>query len=113
MTKEEFIEKTAEQDRIRRKASDKLVDIKNAYIDSNKRFDVGDKIEIKSPERKVGWGSSKVIPESTRIAFVVGHKVSWYDNSIEYLVKKAKKDGTVSSVNDYYQSSFDVLTLLS
>lgn len=101
MNKEEFIAKKAiiqeKMDTVKRE----MMDLKQAYIDSNSPFPVGSKICIINPPFE-GWAFDNRerihIPEKRRYAYVEGYEI-FFDEVFPKL-KKAKKDGSMSKTND-------------
>ena len=83
MTKEFFIEEN-------KKINDELIILRNRetelikkYIDSNKEFEVGEKVKVTSEKGVIEFG------------FISKVKLN-YSSQIEYEVVKEKKDGTPS-----------------
>jgi hypothetical protein len=81
--------------------------LNDEYMDSNHNdLQVGEKIQIITPARNLRrLGSDDIIPypEEIRIAYVVGFEIGGYPNTDDVIptLKKAKKDGSISKVNDW------------
>jgi hypothetical protein len=102
MTKEEFIS-THEglRDQID-SIKESIEATKNHYIETNRKFQDGQKVKITTPDRNMYSFSDddySTHKGSVRFAYVSGYKVN-YSSEVEILLKKAKKDGTMSKVND-------------
>lgn len=101
MNKEEFIAKKAiiqeKMDAVKRE----MMDLKQAYIDSNAPFPVGSKICIINPPFE-GWAFDNRerihIPERRRYAYIEGYTIIF--DEVYPKLKKAKKDGSMSKAAD-------------
>lgn len=98
----------AETEKIRI-ANETINQAKLDFIAANAVFKPGDKIKITTPPYKRSWDNS-IVPETSRLAFVVKVKTNYY-NDIDYVLSKCKKDGTQSLHTDYCGHS-DILTLV-
>jgi nitrogenase molybdenum-iron protein alpha/beta subunit len=113
MKKEQYAERIQQiEDSIDKLSQEKESLIAN-YIDSNRQFLDGQKVEITTKEHPY-WTTSQqkepagIIPESKRFAFVVGYRVN-HEGSLEVLLKESKKDGTISKKNDYLYLNLETL----
>lgn len=92
MTQEEF----RLQKRIIREQRNALVDeelrIKEQYIESNKEFDILDKVKVIHSDGSCEFGFIKHISIS-------------YSDLLEYTVNRAKKDGTMSLIKLWIKDS--------
>lgn len=93
-----------------------LQELTNDYIESNKTFVEGSKVLITTeaqPYYKLNPVSNKVseyvTKEEARFAFIVGYEVD-YNHNVVPLLKKCKKDGTISKNNDYFNKRADTIT---
>ncbi len=105
MEKQEFI-KIKEQIKENISAlKDELIRAENRYIESKRKFSNGTKVKITIPEHKA-WTISRgkhenvIVKEEIRYAFVVGYKID-YDNEVGPVLKRCKKDGTISKITEY------------
>ena len=88
MTIEEFkLQKAIVKEKIEN-LNNELKRVEQQFIDSNKEFDIGDKVKITHVNGK------------EEFAFVSNIIVSYMDK-VDYNFKKIKKDGTMSSINIY------------
>lgn len=82
-------------------------ELKGKYICSSdiyKKFKIGDKVKIITPEHKVTsllTGKISIVPEAVRYAFVVGYEID-FRSDVRLKLKAAKKDGEMSKKHDYY-----------
>jgi len=101
------------------KFKDQIAADTQKYIEANKRFNIGDKIEITTPAHPY-WSHSPfrnynqsepdgIRPEAKRFAFVDGFEVDFRQN-IKYILRVCKKDGGRSKNRDHYIDR-DILTL--
>lgn len=78
-----------------------LRDLEDEYKNSNQKYPIGSKICITAPEH-TGWKlmskETVLFPERKRYAYVVGYEIRC--NNVIPILKKAKKDGTISKVYD-------------
>jgi hypothetical protein len=86
MTKEEYISQIEEQDLIIKNACQVKKDIKEKYIEANKKFEVGEKV--------------KICGDNERFAFVSDIKIN-FRGDVDYTLCKIKKDGTMSRHSDW------------
>jgi hypothetical protein len=101
MNKEEFIAKKAIiQEKIDTLKCE-MMDLKQAYIDSNAPFPVGSKVCIINPPSE-GWAFDNRerihIPERRRYAYIEGYII--FCDEVFPKLKKAKKDGSMSKAAD-------------
>ena len=83
------------------------MELKGKYIcdsDIYKKFKMGDKVKIITPEHKVTsllTGKTSIVPEAVRYAFIIGYEINFMSDVCLQL-KAAKKDGEISKKRDYY-----------
>lgn len=87
MTKEEFIKKSKDLDNKIRSIENEKRNLKQAYIDANKEYSVGQKLRVLRDG------------EFKRFMFIYSVTVSSY-GKILYSYRKCKKDGTMSLIYD-------------
>jgi hypothetical protein len=107
MTKEQFTEKEKALNEQIKVAREQISELTKEYLESRREFPDGAKIKITVPDTT--WtalggknnGQQSVKPSYSKFAYVAGMKVT-YQNEPEYILKAVKKDGTISSRNEYY-----------
>lgn len=97
MTKEEYQTKKEAINEKKLLLSQKLKQLENEYIQSNKKFNVGDKIKTSRNELGIIYGF--------RI-------ISHLDNKIEPVCKKIRKDGT-ASIHDLFIGCLETIELVN
>lgn len=110
MTKEDYIRQKDEIKEEKRKLDNKLLKLKCDYIDTNKKFELGDKVEITTPSYKHHW-SGEIIPETKRFAYVSGFEVD-FRSEVTTLFYRAKKDGQPSKIGNDYQRATEIVRLV-
>lgn len=89
MTKSEYIEN---KQKIKNQITDlrqKLKSLESQYIEANRLFKDGEKVKVTDTSNG-----------NERFAFVNGYKIA-FKAKLKPLLKKCKKDGTISQVNDF------------
>ncbi len=81
--------------------------MKANHIQEHKRFDLGEKVEVVTKEHRSVSFSRELIPETKRFAFVKSFNVHT-DGSISTDLYKCRKDGKVSSHNDYLVQEYQI-----
>ena len=76
-------------------------DLENEYISSNQKIPIGSKVCITTPACTEQWSGNST-PEKKRYAYVVGYEIRF--GEIEPQLMKAKKDGTISKLQDRVSS---------
>lgn len=89
MTTEEFKKRRSEIYEEISKLENERNEMDRVYIEEHKPFNVGDKIKVTG-----GW------IKGSCLAYVIGFRLG-YDLEIEPVLKKVKKDGTMSSMGLY------------
>ena len=89
MTKEEYKKNIKE-------LMEKIDEVRNKYISSNARFNIGDKV-VKDKGT-----------EGEQVGFVVGYKIGSWNDHISTKCVKCKKDGTPSKVEMFVYSDDDL-----
>jgi hypothetical protein len=98
MTKSEYIKnKQKIEDQIR-DLRQKLKYLKSEYIEANRIFKDGEKVKV-----------TNATNSKEKFAFVYGYTVDSFSNDLVPKIKRCKKDGTMSKVNDYLWLS-DILS---
>lgn len=85
-------------------------DLEDEYISSNKKFPIGSKVCLTIPAHteRLYWGKeTKTIPEEKKFAYVTGYEI--VSNEVIPILMKAKKDGTISKLREYF--SFKQVTI--
>lgn len=103
MKKEQFIrEKTQIEDKIK-SLKIQIEQLKQEYINSNAKFEIGQKVKIITPPHKFYTLGNKegMTQHKERFAYIYGHRVD-YKNDVCFMLKKAKIDGTISKHDDYF-----------
>ena len=95
MTKEEFIKKNLEITEALISLREKEQEIQKEYINSNKIFNIGDKISTTNKRGDVEYGFVRSIH--------IG-----YNKDIEYKYVKMKKDGTPSQIQLWFFHGYTV-----
>lgn len=88
MTKQEFIKKSKELDNKIRSIKEEKRDLKEVYIDANKKYDSRQKVRVLRDG------------EFNRFMFIYTISAS-DDGTILYSYRKCKKDGTMSLMTDW------------
>lgn len=107
MNKEEYERKKEEILKKKILLEKEEMELKGKYIcdsDIYKKFKMGDKVKIITPEHKATsflTGKISIVPEAVRYAFVVGYEIN-FRNDVCLQLKAAKKDGEISKKRDYY-----------
>lgn len=85
--------------------SGKVSHLKQEYIETNRKFQDGDKVVVITPAGtawKLDDPDTKIpVPEKRVFAFVVGYKVN-YKHEVEPVLVKCKKDGTPSKMVQHF-----------
>lgn len=111
MEKSEFLTRKNQIENSIKALNDEKKRLENEYINSQRVFTDNEKIEIVTKEHPY-WTFSKgkeiagIRPEEKRFAFVVGYKIN-YQNDVVPILKKCKKDGTISKLEDYFSDRLD------
>ena len=104
MTKLEYIENKQKIEDTIRDLRQQLKSLESQYIESNRIFKDGEKVKITTKEHPF-WTISKgksvsgISPKRERFAFVYEYEL--FCDEPKPVLKKCKKDGTMSKVNDY------------
>lgn len=78
--------------------------LEEKYIKENAKFKIGEKVKIITPPYKyysVSTGEEKITNHNERFAFIAGFEID-YKGDVIPILKKAKKDGSISLINDRY-----------
>lgn len=94
MKKEEYLTELKRLDVLRQAISKQIEALNENYIKANQEFNTGDKVKITNIGR----------PKLNRDAFIGDAYIDWQRN-VTYTLKKAKKDGTISAINDFLHNS--------
>lgn len=104
MDKNEYIKKIAKLKAIIKQATEDIKETQDEYLKQHVRFEIGEKVEIRTPERKrwsVGKNDEKEdVPPMKRFAYIRSAEV-FDDGILRYSFFRAKKDGTRSMNGDY------------
>lgn len=103
MTKEEYISQRKDLEKKIALLEAEKLELNKTYIEANKKFESMDIVEITTPQREVTnliTGEKETLPENKRMGIVVANYIDW-ENNVVPLVKKMKKDGTMSKNKDY------------
>ncbi len=98
MTKEEFNEKMASLSRDICRCTKEQNALKKLYAETHREFQNGDVVQIITPAQSSNYGRG-VIPQKERYAMVVGAYTT-DSGLLKYDLRKLKKDGTESKIND-------------
>lgn len=101
MKKEEFIEKERRLTDQIKSATKELSDLRKDYTEAHREFPDGAKVKISNLKSGV-----------FRYGYVVGMRINYKEDPI-YVLKKAKKDGSISALTDYYNEFSEMLTPIS
>lgn len=117
MEKSEFLTRKNEIENSIKALNDEKKRLENEYINSQRVFADNEKIEIITKEHPywtLGSGNeiAGINPEEKRFAFVVGYRIN-YQNEVEPRLKKCKKDGTISKMDDYFSPRLDSFRALA
>lgn len=85
-------------------------ELEDEYISSNQKFPIGSKVYLTIPAHtsRLLWGNeTKTIPEEKKLAYVTGYEI--VSNEVVPILRKAKKDGTISKLREY--TSFSKFTI--
>lgn len=107
MTREEYISQRKELAKKIALLEAEKQELDKAYIDANKKFDHMDIVEITTPAHRARnpiTGHCEEIPERKRMGIVIGNHID-YENNVEPTVRKMKKNGTMSSIRDYFMQN--------
>ena len=87
--------------------NNKISELKVRYISENRKFNDGERVCITVLEHKE-WYGDKIVPEQKRFAYIESVGIE-YNGEIKYVLRKEKKDGSMSLQRDYYSSQQDIL----
>lgn len=90
-----------------------LDQIRDAYIQENKQFDIGDKIKIEYMHHPYlgydkGFGEKEL---TSKLCYVCGYYITQKGDIMPHIMK-AKKDGTQSKIADYTPSNIVSITVV-
>ena len=90
-----------------------LLKLKQEYIKSNAKFEVGQKVKIITPPHKfwIANGEEGMTEHKERFAYIEGYAVDHMNNVCPKL-KKAKKDGTISKHDDWCRGERSIIEKL-
>lgn len=114
MNKEEFISK---RDTINSKINElnnEMIRLKKEYIESNIKYPIGSKVCITTPASvytSLHDLTSVTVPETKQYAYIVGYRIEYFGD-LKPLIKKAKKDGTISKTYLYVNLENVVIELV-
>lgn len=112
MKKEKYIAQVKALNETIRQAKLKLQKTNEEYIETNRKLEIEQIVTIRTPKHKtwvLGSNEERIIPEQKRKAVVVGFKIN-RDMEVEPVLKKIKKDGTISKLNDYLYRHDKIIT---
>lgn len=87
-------------------------DLEDEYISSNQRFPIGSKVCITTPAHTgmvLSTCETVMFPEEKRYSYVIGYEIR-YGEVVPKLMK-AKKDGTISKMQDYMSFERSIVEL--
>jgi len=99
MNKEQFLKSKKYLEGRILEIKEDIQQLEEQYIADNREFEDGEKVRVVIHDHtKWMYGVETTVPEDTIFAFVGGYKIN-YKSDIVPILKKCKKDGTISEHN--------------
>ena len=115
MQKIEYEQRKLEIEATIKALKEELNQLQDEFISHHRIFADFEKVKIITKAHPY-WTSESmnepagICPEETRYAFVVGYDVHMYwGNTVMPKLKKCKKDGSISKVDDYFNPRFETI----
>lgn len=115
MTKEQFKSKKKNINSKINELKNEMIKLEKEYIKSNAKYPIGSKVCITTPASvytSLHDLTSVTVPESKQYAYIVGYRIEYFGD-LKPLLKKVKKDGTISKTDLYIDFENVVIELVT
>ncbi len=111
MDKKDYLQNKKETEAKIQAEKEWLAELKREYIESNAEYEIGERVKVVTPPHKyysLGGGKEGVTEHKERFAYVDGYEIT-YEGNVKPILKKEKKDGTLSKQKDHYNENSSYL----